>query len=110
MNYRTKGKGKNRKTYPVVGSKRNASVEKHISSKELADLRRVGITHPGSLTDLGYHIDGKPASQKALNTAITKYGKEDTLRKLQDLYRLDYHKPKLKGILEKNINYVRDKK
>ena len=81
-----------------------------ISSRELKDLKRVGIKHPGSLTDLGYHINDEPEKQKkSLDKAINKYGKIETMRKLQDLYRLDYNKPKLRATLEKNIRYVEGK-
>ncbi len=81
-----------------------------ISSRELKDLKRVGIKHPGSLTDLGYHINQDPEDQKkSLNKAINKYGKVETLRKLQDLYRLDYNRPNLRNRLEKNIKYVEGK-
>lgn len=92
-----------------VGGKKKVN-SKQLSAKELRDLRSVGIKHPGSLTDLGYHINEAPEKQKiALNQAINKYGKLETQRKLQDLYRLDYHRPKLKKILESNIKYVEGK-
>ena len=47
--------------------------------------------------------------KKSLDKAINKYGKIETMRKLQDLYRLDYNKPKLRATLEKNIRYVEGK-
>ena len=109
MSWKTVKKNGKTTRINISGKGQGRSKGKPISPKELRDLSRVGIKHPGSLTDLGYHIDGKPASQKALNKAITKYGKVETMRKLQDLYRLDYNRPKLRNILEKNIKYVEGK-
>jgi hypothetical protein len=83
---------------------------KNVSSKELLDLSSVGIRHPGSLTSIGYHINEEPAKQKAaLDEAMHKYGKEATLRKLLDIHRLNYNRPKLRKILEGNIKYVEGK-
>ena len=83
---------------------------KNLSAKELRDLSRAGIRHPGSLTSIGYHINENPAKQRAaFDEAMHKYGKEATLRKLLDLHRLNYNRPKLRKILESNIKYVEEK-
>ena len=108
MSWKTLTKNGKTTRVNIGGSKWNNP--KPISAKELKDLHRVGIKHPGSLTECGYHINEPPQKQiAALNKAIHKYGRLETMRKLQDLYRLDYNRPKLRKILESNIKYVEGK-
>ena len=110
MSWKTVKKNGKTTRINISGKGNGRPKPKQLSPKQLRDLSRVGITHPGSLTDLGYHINQDPEKQKAsLNKAINKYGKVETMRKLQDLYRLDYNRPKLRNILEKNIKYVEGK-
>ena len=94
----------------ISGKGQGRPKPRQLSMKELRDLERAGIKHPGSLKVLGYHINQDPEDQKkSLNKAINKYGKVETLRKLQDIYRLDYNRPNLRNRLEKNIKYVEGK-
>ena len=55
---------------------RKAPRERQLTAREIEDLTGVGIKHPG------------------------------TLRKLAEIYRLDYSRPRLKGIAESDIRYV----
>ena len=81
--------------------------ERQLSRKEIQELTGVGITHPGSLTELGYRIN-EPVARKhaALNAAIKEYGRTDTLRKLGELYRLDNKRPELRARIVEDIKYV----
>ncbi|WMT49353.1 MAG: hypothetical protein RE472_03045 [Thermoplasmatales archaeon] len=89
-----------------LGSPRKGFV-KPVSQKELGEMRKIGIKHPGSLTSLGYHIS-EPAAAKheALNRAVKKYGRTETLRKLAELYRLDFNKLGMKEEIAQDIKYV----
>ena len=99
---------KNGKKYPINDGRKN---ERTISKKELEDLKKAGIVNPGSLIDVGYGINEPYNEQtKALTKALKKYGYDETLRKLQNLYRLDYHKPQLRSKIEKSIDFVRGMK
>ena len=70
----------------ISGKGQGRPKPRQLSMKELRDLERAGIKHPGSLKVLGYHINQDPEDQKkSLNKAINKYGKVETLRKLQAL-------------------------
>ena len=93
-----------------VGSPRKGYVgyTKHLTQREMNDLRKVGINHPGSLTSLGYHIN-LPATKRriALAKAEKKYGYKETLRKLGELYRLDYNKPSLRSKIVDDIRFIR---
>ena len=102
------GNGRNRRVN--ISNNSHGMGSKTASSKELHDLSSVGIRHPGSLTSLGYRINEDPEKQRsALDEAIKKYGKNETLRKLLDIHRLNYKRPKLRKILEGNIKYVEGK-
>ena len=81
--------------------------ERQLSRKEIQELTGVGILNPGSLTELGYRIN-EPQAKKhaALNAAIDKYGRTETLRKLGGLYRLDYNRPDLRARIVEDIKYV----
>lgn len=89
-----------------VGTRKTAIV-RQLTPREVEDLTGVGIRHPGSLTGLGYHISA-PVSQKhaALNRAVQKYGVKEVLRKLGELYRLDYNRPQMKAKIVQDIRYV----
>ena len=91
---------------PMKAGKRTG-IERKLTPREIEDLTGVGIRLPGSLTDLGYHI-GEPEARKhaALNRAVQKYGRKETLRKLGELYRLDYNRPALKTRIVDDIRYV----
>jgi hypothetical protein len=90
---------------PISG--RKAAIVRQLTPREIEDLTGVGIRHPGSLTVLGYHIN-LPVSErkKALEKAEQKYGKKETLRKLGELYRLDYNRPALKTRIVEDIRFV----
>ena len=89
-----------------LGSPRKGFI-KPVSQKELGDMRKVGIKHPGSLTSLGYHIS-EPAAAKheALNRAVKKYGRTETLRKLAELYRLNANRTGERNQVSQDIRYV----
>ena len=98
---------RNGKTWKAPINSRGKRIERQPSRKEIQDLTGVGIVNPGSLTELGYHIN-EPQAKKhaALNAAIGKYGRTETLRKLGELYRLDYNRPELRARIEEDIKYV----
>jgi hypothetical protein len=99
---------RNGKTWKApLNSGGQKKIERQVSKREIQDLTGVGIMHPGSLTELGYHIN-EPKAKKhaALNAAIGKYGRTETLRKLGELYRLDYNRPELRARIEEDIKYV----
>ncbi len=78
-----------------------------LSPEEIQDMTGIGIRHPGSLTKYGYRINNSmPQNKIALDKAINKYGKTEVLRKLAELYRLDYNKPKLRSRISEQIRYV----
>lgn len=98
---------KNGKKSVVPMGTRITRKERQLTPKQVEDMTGVGIRHPGTLTGLGYHISGtEGAKHAALNRAIGKYGKKGTLRKLGELYRLDYNKPELKTRIVQDIRYV----
>ena len=99
-----KRNGKTWKAPLNSGAKR---IGRQLSRKEILDLTGVGIVNPGSLTELGYRIN-EPQAKKhaALNAAIDKYGRTETLRKLGELYRLDYNRPELRARIVEDIKYV----
>lgn len=104
VEFRTLKKNGKRRVVPI----RTASkVNRQITPREIEDLTGVGIRHPGSLTGLGYHIN-EPESRKreALRKAVEKYGKKETLRKLGELYRLDFNRPALKEKIAEDIRFV----
>ena len=107
--YRSKGKGVNRKVYPIKEKRQQQrGIEKTMTPKEIEDLTGIGIRNPGSLTELGYHIVLPEKKKKAaLDKAIAKYGARKTLEKLAELYRLDHNKkPKLANRVAQDIKYV----
>lgn len=106
-NIRTiKRNGKTRRV-PMNGYRKNTGRTRNIGSREMRDMAAVGIRHPGSLTSVGYHIQEPVQKQHAaLNKAVQKYGRIETLRKLADLYRLDFNKPKLKANIVSSIRFV----
>lgn len=83
---------------------------KPISQKELNDMRRIGIKHPGSLTSLGYHVS-EPIAMKheALDRAVKTYGRTETLRKLAELYRLNVNRPNMKSKIAADMRFVSGK-
>jgi hypothetical protein len=98
---------RNGKRVNVPISGRKTGIERPLTEREIEGLTGVGIRHPRSLTGLGYHIN-LPVSErkKALEKAEQKYGKKETLRKLGELYRLDYNRPALKTRIVEDIRYV----
>ena len=98
---------RNGKTWKAPMNSGGRKIERQLSRKEVQDLTGVGIVNPGSLTDLGYHIN-EPQAKKhaALDKAKQKYGATETLRKLGELYRLDYNRPELRARIVEDIKYV----
>ena len=98
---------RNGKRVSVPISGRKTGIDRVLTEREIEDLTGVGIRHPGSLTSLGYHIN-LPVSEreKALEKAEQKYGKKETLRKLGELYRLDYNRSALKARIVEDIRFV----
>ena len=95
-----------RRTVPI-NTEKKAIRERSLTSKEVEDLTGVGIKHPGSLSKFGYHISASERQKhSALNRAIREYGRKETLRKLGELYRLDFHRPALKAGIVDDIKYV----
>lgn len=104
-NWITIKKNGKRQAVPV-GSPRRGPI-RPLSEKEMRDLKKIGIRHPGSLTSLGYHIS-EPAAAKhqALNKAVKKYGRKETLRKLAELYRLNVNRSGNRNKVLQDIRYV----
>ena len=98
---------RNGKRVNVPISGRKTGIDRVLTEREIEDLTGVGIRHPGSLTSLGYHIN-LPVNErkKSLEKAEQKYGKKETLRKLGELYRLDYNRPALKARIVEDIRYL----
>ncbi len=94
-----------RRAVPVGSPRKGYS--RRLSQKDLNDLKKIGIRHPGSLTSLGYHIS-EPAAAKheALNRAVKKYGRTETLRKLAELYRLNANRPNTRDKVAQDMRYV----
>ena len=105
IKFRTVSRNGKKRVVPI-GSRKTAIV-KQLTPREVEDLTGVGIRHPGSLTSLGYHISS-PVREKhaALNMAVKKYGMKEVLRKLGELYRLDYNKPRMREQIVSDIRYV----
>ena len=103
--YRTVRKNGKKRVIPIRNGK--LSVTRPLTPKQVEDLTGVGIRHPGSLTSLGYHIN-LPVGQRrnALTRAEQKYGHKETLRKLGELYRLDYSRPALRSRIVEDIRFV----
>ena len=98
---------RNGKTWKAPLNSGGQKIERQVSKREIQDLTGVGILHSGSLTGLGYHIN-EPQARKhaALDAAVDKYGRTETLRKLGELYRLDYNRPELRAKIVEDIKYV----
>ena len=103
--FRTVRKNGKKRIIPIRNGK--LSVTRPLTPKQVEDLTGVGIRHPGSLTSLGYHIN-LPVGQRrsALTRAEQKYGRKETLRKLGELYRLDYSRPALRSRIVEDIRFV----
>lgn len=102
--FRTVTRNGRKRVIPMQGPQRS---NRTLTAKELADMQRVGIRHPGSLTSLGYHVNEDPAKKHAaLDKAVAKYGRKETLRKLGELYRLDYNRPALRAKIVGDIRYA----
>ena len=103
--FRTVKKNGKKRIIPIRNSR--PAIKKNLTPKEVEDLTGVGIRHPGSLTSLGYHIN-LPVGQRrsALVRAEKKYGHKETLRKLGELYRLDYNRPALRSRIVEDIRFV----
>ena len=103
--FRTVKKNGKKRVIPIRNGK--LSVTRTLTPKQVEDLTGVGIRHPGSLTSLGYHIN-LPVGQRrsALVKAEQKYGRKETLRKLGELYRLDYSRPALRSRIVEDIRFV----
>ena len=98
---------RNGKTWKAPMNSGGKKIERQVSRKEIQDLTGVGIMHPGSLTELGYRIKEPQAKKRAaLDKAVDKYGRTETLRKLGELYRLDYNRPELRARIVEDIKYV----
>ena len=98
---------RNGKRVNVPLSGRKTGIDRMLTEREIEDLTGVGIRHLGSLTSLGYHIN-LPVNErkKSLEKAEQKYGKKETLRKLGELYRLDYNRSALKARIVEDIRFV----
>ena len=95
-----------KRTVPIGGG-RKASRVRQLTAREIEDLTGVGIKHPGTLRRHGYFMASPDSIRhKALDSAVREYGKKEVLRKLAEIYRLDYSRPRLKGIAESDIRYV----
>ena len=103
--FRTVKKNGKKRVIPIRNGK--LSVTRPLTPRQVEDLTGVGIRHPGSLTSLGYHIN-LPVGQRrsALVKAEQKYGRKETLRKLGELYRLDYSRPALRSRIVEDIRFV----
>ena len=103
--FRTVKKNGKKRVIPIRNGK--LSVTRPLTPRQVEDLTGVGIRHPGSLTSLGYHIN-LPVGQRrsALVKAEQKYGRKETLRKLGELYRLDYSRPPLRSRIVEDIRFV----
>jgi hypothetical protein len=103
--FRSMKRNGKRVNVPISG--RKAAIVRQLTPREIEDLTGVGIRHPGSLTAFGYHIN-LPVNErkKSLEKAEQKYGKKETLRKLGELYRLDYNRPALKARIVEDIRFV----
>ena len=86
---------------------RKATRERTLSAREVEDLTGVGIKHPGTLRKHGYFMNSPDAIRhKALDSAVMDYGKKEVLRKLGEIFRLDFSRPKLREVAGKDIKYV----
>lgn len=104
MKYRTVRRNGKKRVIPIRGAQRKS---KTLTPRQLEDIKRIGIRHPGSLTSLGYRVNEGPAKKHAaLDKAVSKYGRKETLRKLGELYRLDYNRPALKSKIVQDIRFV----
>ena len=103
--FRTVRKNGKKRVIPIRNGK--SAITRPLTPKQVEDLTGVGIRHPGSLTSLGYHIN-LPVGQRrsALVKAEQKYGHKETLRKLGELYRLDYSRPALRSRIVEDIRFV----
>ena len=106
IKFRKIKKNGRKRTVPIfVG--RKAPRERQLTAREIEDLTGVGIKHPGTLRKHGYFMASPDSIRhKALDSAVKAYGKKEVLRKLAEIYRLDYSRPRLKGIAESDIRYV----
>ena len=103
--FRTVKKNGKKWIIPIRNGK--SAITRPLTPKQVEDLTGVGIRHPGSMTSLGYHIN-LPMGQRrsALVKAEQKYGRKETLRKLGELYRLDYNRPALRSRIVEDIRFV----
>ena len=86
---------------------RKATRERTLSAREVEDLTGVGIKHPGTLRKHGYFMNSPDSVRHgALDSAVKEYGQKEVLRKLGEIYRLDFNRPKLKEITARDIKYV----
>ena len=103
--FRTVRKNGKKRVIPIRSGK--TAITRTLTPKQVEDLTGVGIRHPGSLTFLGYHINLPVAQRRsALVKAEQKYGHKETLRKLGELYRLDYNRPALRSRIVEDIRFV----
>lgn len=95
-----------KRTVPIR-EKTGRTATRSLTPGEMERLTGVGIRHPGSLTEFGYHImDPDQEKRSALGRAVEKYGSKEVLRKLGELYRLDYSRPNLRDEISRDIRYV----
>ena len=101
------GRRKDGRVYPKGNRRKGQPISRQLTAKEIEDLTGVGIRHPGSMTSLGYHINLPVAQRRsALVKAEQKYGRKETLRKLGELYRLNYSRPALRSRIVEDIRFV----
>ena len=101
------GKRKDGRYYPKNARRNGIAIERSLTPRDVESLTGVGITHPGSLTKYGYHInEGQARRKAALSVAVKTYGRKEVLRKLGELYRLDYNRPHLRQPIVNDIRFV----
>ena len=95
-----------RRTIPIRG-KTDRTARKNLTPGEIEELTGVRMRHPGSLAEFGYHImEPEEKKRESLMRAVKKYGSKEVLRKLGELYRLDYNRPQLREKIVLDIRYV----
>ena len=102
-----KVKRNGRKRTVPINSGRKASIHRNLTTREVEELTGVGIRHPGTLRKHGYFMNSPDfVRHGALDSAVREYGKKEVLRKLGEIYRLDFNRPKLREIAARDIKYV----
>lgn len=96
-----------KRTVPINTGRKASTIQKILSPREVEELTGVGIRHPGTLRKHGYFMNSPDSVRHgALDSAVKEYGQKEVLRKLGEIYRLDFNRPKLKEITARDIKYV----